>query len=179
MRIISGINRGMKLISPKNDKSRPTSDRVKESLFNILGNVHNVTVLDLFCGVGSIGLEFISRGAKSVVFVDNDKDISKILHSNIEKTKATNWKFIKADYMSALKSLKNEKFDYIYIDPPYNKDYFYNNSIKYILDYNMVDGYIIIESKIDLKIPEINRLNIIDQRKYGDTIITIAREAKA
>ena len=91
MRIISGNRRGLKLKAPKGMDTRPTEDRVKESVFNILGqNFDGDIVLDLFCGSGANGIEFISRGAEKVYFVDNSKEAIDCVKSNLEKTRFLN-----------------------------------------------------------------------------------------
>ena len=122
MRIISGNRRGLKLRAPKGMDTRPTEDRVKESVFNILGqNFDGDIVLDLFCGSGANGIEFISRGAEKVYFVDNSKEAIDCVKSNLEKARFLNQAVVIENYMN--KAIKNLdiKFDYIYIDPPFDR----------------------------------------------------------
>ena len=126
MRVIAGKARGKKLLSPQTDKIRPTLDRVKESLFNIIGfEIRDCSFLDLFCGSGAIGIEAISRDADKVYFVDRDSSSIELTQKNIESCKfdSTKYKILKADAFEALNSLANKgiKFDYIFMDPPYNK----------------------------------------------------------
>src|SRR5699024_2858791 len=123
LRVISGDKKGFKLKAPKGKDTRPTEDRIKESLFNILGPIdENAIVLDLFSGSGSIGIEFLSRGAKSVYFVDSSNLSINIIKENLKHTDLNKRsKIIKGDSVKIVKFLdrKNLKFDYIYIDPPY------------------------------------------------------------
>ena len=125
MRVISGRARGKKLISLEGLNTRPTLDRVKEALFNIIQfDIINKNVLDLFAGSGAIGIEAISRGAKAVTFCDNSIDAIKIIQSNINNTRSNSQATVlHKDYIMALKSLAGkEKFDIIYHNPPQYKD---------------------------------------------------------
>ena len=123
MRVISGIARGTKISSIESLATRPTLDRVKESLFNILQNdIKNKVMLDLFAGSGALGIEALSRGAKKAYFCDNSKEAIKVLKQNLEKTKLIkNAIIINKDYKLALKEIK-EKIDIIFLDPPYKLD---------------------------------------------------------
>ncbi|MBO6305141.1 MAG: 16S rRNA (guanine(966)-N(2))-methyltransferase RsmD [Selenomonadaceae bacterium] len=124
MRVITGSARGTHLASPKGMDTRPTADRVKESLFNILGNsVAEKNVLDLFAGTGNLGIEALSRGAKSATFIDAVTD--KIIRENLKRTHLEDMgEVIKGDVFKTLKRLWQEKrvYDLIFIDPPYFKD---------------------------------------------------------
>lgn len=183
MRVISGIKKGFKLKAPKGNNTRPTSDKVKESLFNILENIDNINnslVLDLFSGTGNIGIEFLSRGAKECYFIENNIESIKVIRENLNKTNFINQsKIYKNDVIKAIKILgkKELRFDYIFLDPPYSKglseltlDEIEKNNI---LNEN---GIIIIEheSKSSLK-SEFLQFYKYDTRKYGDTSITIYR----
>ena len=113
MRIISGKARGTKLYTLEGTNTRPTLDRVKESIFNIIQNeIEDATVLDLFAGSGAIGLECLSRGAKKAVLCDKSKEAIQIIKRNIEKTHMEEKaQIINADYENCLEKLKNEQFD--------------------------------------------------------------------
>lgn len=173
MRIISGEFKGRKLKTLDGMNTRPTADRVKESLFNILGNrIYDAKVLDLFAGSGSLGLEALSRGAISCVFVDSFKDAINIVKENVKLCKKDNCsKFINKDYMEVLK-LIDDKFDIIFVDPPYSKgiEILVLANIKEVLAEN---GIVIIETdQQDVPPDEINGLIKYDSRKYGRTIIS-------
>src|SRR5574344_2016770 len=118
MRVISGTAKGTKLNSIEELTTRPTLDRVKESLFNILqDSVRNQTVLDLFAGSGALGIEALSRGASKAYFCDLNDEAIKFIKQNLEKTKLTsNAIVVKKDYKSFIDST-NEKFDLIFLDP--------------------------------------------------------------
>ncbi|MDI6799180.1 MAG: 16S rRNA (guanine(966)-N(2))-methyltransferase RsmD [Actinomycetota bacterium] len=181
MRVISGTAKGRKLYSPKGLDIRPTSDMVKESLFNMLNDkVQGCNVLDIFAGSGSIGIEALSRGANSVVFIDSSQDSVSAIKKNLELTGLPDRaNIIRADALTTLsrKGLKGSKFELIFLDPPYKIDSDVLNSIFISL---LNEGFlrqgslIILEhsSKRDFSSP----LEQIERRvvkKYGDQAISI------
>ena len=173
MRIISGRARGTKLYTLEGDNTRPTLDRVKESLFNIIQTkIPDSVFLDLFSGSGAIGLEAASRGARKVILCDKSKEAVQIIKKNIEKTHMEEQiDCYQLSYEKVLETKINEKLDIIYIDPPYKTDLIYE-SLKIILSKELLndDSLIIIETdeeeRIIEKIKKIE-LDIVDQRKYG------------
>jgi len=179
MRIISGQFRGRKLKTLEGMNTRPTADRVKESLFNILNTkVYDANVLDLFAGSGALGLEALSRGAASCVFVDSSKEAIDIVKENVDLCKVQeNSKIINKDYLEVLKNINN-KFDIIFVDPPYSKgiEIVVLENVKDILT---EDGMVIIETDhTDIPPDEINGLIKYDSRKYGRTIISFYEHNK-
>lgn len=122
MRVISGEAKGHKLFAPKGLNTRPTADRVKESVFSMLTEyIPSSCVLDLFSGSGAMGIEALSRGASSVVFVDNNSESVRIIEMNLKKTRFSDKSSImKADVLWAIPHLKDKKFDVILMDPPYH-----------------------------------------------------------
>ena len=177
MRIIAGEKRGLKLFSPKGDLTRPTEDRIKENLFNILGqNFYDDIILDLFSGTGSIAVEFLSRGAKSAVLIDNNKDAIDIIKKNLTKSGFFNKaKVFQKDAVELIKTFDEYEFDYIFIDPPYIDDSLYVNSIKNIIKYKILkeNGKIIIEEDASKKRDFSEFLSLEKEKKYGSTIISI------
>ena len=175
MRVISGTKKGKKLFSTKDKNTRPTEDRIKESIFNILNDIdENSYILDLFAGTGSVGIEFLSRGAKFAVFNDLSKVNFNCIKDNLEYTNfLENSKIYIGDYIKNLKRIKRDferKFDYIYIDPPYEKVEIYSKSLILIEELELLNenGLIILETSKSLKL---DRYNIIKERKYGNKII--------
>ena len=174
MRIIGGKARGTKLYTLDGLDTRPTLDRVKESLFNILQNdISESIVLDLFSGSGSIGLEFISRGANKAYLCDSSKNAVKIIKQNVEKTHLQGQvEILNMDFKRALLNLKDIKFDLIYLDPPY-KTTFITEALEIILDIDCIkeDSMIIFETdekeRIENEIKKLKSIQIIDERKYG------------
>ena len=177
MRIISGKARGTKLYTLEGTNTRPTLDRVKESIFNIIQNeIEGAIVLDLFAGSGAIGLECLSRGAKKAVLCDKSKEAIEIIKKNIEKTHMEEKaKIINADFETCLDKVKDEQFDIIYIDPPYVTDYIFK-SLKKIKEIGIVkkESIIIVETDDEQRIlKEIGNIEIkiVDKRKYGRATI--------
>ena len=184
MRIISGKARGTKLYTLEGTATRPTLDRVKESLFNIIQNdIENSTVLDLFSGSGAIGLEFLSRGAQKAILCDNSKDAIKIIKQNVHKTHFEEYAEVyNIEFEKLIEKLKNQKFDYIYIDPPYATD-FIKISLEKIIEYKLVNENtkIIIETDDETRIlNQIEKMDveITDKRKYGRATIIFLKYIK-
>ncbi len=176
MRIITGKRRGLKLFTPKDNSIRPTEDRIKESIFNIIGNVSDSVVLDLYSGTGSIGLEFLSRGSKEVYLVDKSLKSIEIIKKNVEKISLDGVFIYHIDSTKALDKFKNKKFNYIYIDPPYDNISEYKNSLSTLYNNkNTDDTLIIVESRDELDIKEIDLFNIIDKRDYKSKIVYFLR----
>lgn len=178
MRIISGKHRGRKIESPTSDSVRPTTDRVKENVFNIIREyIPESICMDLFAGSGGLGFECISRGANYVYFVDSNKDSIR----NIQQTaKSLNEKpyIIFSDYNIALKNLQNQgiKFDVIFIDPPYHS-MLAEYAIDKITQFDMLNegGIIVWESLKELNKPQNYKCKYthIDTRVYGEIQIDI------
>ena len=184
MRIISGKARGTKLYTLDGTATRPTLDRVKESLFNIIQNdIEDSTVLDLFSGSGAIGLEFLSRGDKRAVLCDNSKDAIKIIKQNVQKTHfEEKVEVYNMEFTKLVERLQNQKFDIIYIDPPYATD-FIKISLEKIIEYELVNENtkIIVETDDETRIlNQIEKMDveITDKRKYGRATIIFLKYRK-
>ena len=170
MRIISGKYKGKKLDGFDIEGTRPTMDRVKESLFGIIqNNLKDSICLDLFAGSGSLGIEALSNGASICYFVDKNKQILNILKNNLKGI--DNSILMEKDYINALEELNNKKFDIIFLDPPY-KDNLITPSIQKIMELDMLnkDGIIVCEyENEDIKCD----LKLIKDKKYGSKKIKI------
>ena len=170
MRIISGKARGTKLYTLEGIETRPTLDRVKESLFNIISEkIYDSKVLDLFSGSGAIGIEFASRGAKEVILCDNSKKAIEIIKKNTQKTHLEEKiKIHNTDFKELLNSLKGQKIDIIYLDPPYKSEYI-KQAIELIENLEILseNGIIIAETDEPRKIEKEEKYQIINKRKYG------------
>lgn len=173
--LLVGTARGTKLNSREDISTRPTLDRVKESLFNILNNkIDGSVVLDLFAGSGAIGIEFLSRGCKKAYMCDKSQEAIKYVKDNLKKTHLEENAIVSnKDYAKFLRELSNQniKFDIIFLDPPYELN-ISKEAIKLILELGLLneDGIIIIESdEKDREIKNLENLNVevYDSRKYG------------
>nr|WP_290773892.1 16S rRNA (guanine(966)-N(2))-methyltransferase RsmD [Anaerofustis sp.] len=173
MRVISGKMRGTNLESPKDRRVRPTTDRIKEDLFNIImPYVGGSKVLDLFAGSGAIGIEAISRGCKKSYFVDNNMDSIRLIKRNIKKTKCEEESVvIKKDAVSFVNTTK-EKFDVIFMDPPYNYEKL-KNLIENIIKCDILckDGILIVEHDKNMPIGEYKNTVKIRTKSYSLTSI--------
>ena len=173
MRVISGIARGTKLDSRESISTRPTLDRIKENMFNLIQDkVRDSVVLDLFAGSGQLGIEALSRGADRAYFCDIDKEDIVFLKKNIAKTRLTEKSIVlNDDFKKVLKTI-NEKFDLIFIDPPY-KSNFVEESLELIFENAILntDGLIVIETDETQKIQELldskSYINILKTKNYG------------
>ena len=188
MRIVAGKFKGRRLKTLKGSEVRPTADRVKESLFRIFGEqVVDADFLDLCAGTGSIGLEALSQGAKSITFIDNNYHSIRIIESNLEMCgfdrKHPQIKLIHTDARKALTRLgkRNAKFDLIYFDPPYASK-IHESCVKQIAEGDLLSaaGVLVIEHG---KVQEpdwtealiVDRLVLSRQERYGDTILSFYR----
>lgn len=183
MRIISGKYRGHHLVSFQADHIRPTTDRVKESQFNILmGYIEGAKVLDLFSGTGNLGLEALSRGAAEVTFVEKSKQSLAILQKNLEKLKVSEpYKIVQKDVLSFLKTYSGEPFDVIFADPPFTEkmahDVMLATSAAVAEDRVFAPGAVMtIESGGKEKIEDIYpTLERYDVREFGDKTLSFYR----
>jgi 16S rRNA (guanine(966)-N(2))-methyltransferase RsmD len=179
MRVIAGTARGIALKTPDGLATRPTTDRVKEAMFSIIHfDLPGAKVLDLFSGTGQLGIEALSRGASSAVFIDNQETACKLIRDNIVKTKFQDKsRVIRSDYLSFLQNTQ-EKFDIIFLDPPYI-EVFLENSLKLIseIDILQTNGIIVTErplgKELFLDFPGFSRSR---DYKYGNTVLTIYRK---
>ncbi len=181
MRVISGTARGLKLLSPKDNSIRPTTDRIKESLFNILAPyLQDISFLDLFSGSGAIGIEALSRGAKNAVFIDSSNESYKIINQNLQKAKFLQKAIVYNEKCNtALKKLSalNSRFDIIFMDPPYNKDLTRQTLIT-ILENDLLNNnsFIICEQHIKEQIPEVFGLYNYKTKNYKITKMTFFKK---
>ncbi|MCL2627196.1 MAG: 16S rRNA (guanine(966)-N(2))-methyltransferase RsmD [Oscillospiraceae bacterium] len=178
MRVISGSARGRKLIEPKGEAIRPTSDKVKEAIFTIIQfDIEGRRVLDLFAGTGQLGIEALSRGAASVVFVDEKPDAAKIIRDNLRVCKFSDQAVVyTTDAMRYLEY--DEKFDIIFVDAPYDTQLASKALSKItVFDKLNINGIIIVEAKTGTELPEINLpYELIKEYKYGGvTLFKLSR----
>lgn len=154
MRVIAGRARRLQLKTVKGMSTRPTTDRIKETLFNMLQNdIEGCTFLDLYSGSGAIGIEALSRGAKKAVFVENNRDAIDCIKYNLRFTKLQEYgKVMENNVVTAMEILnkKNEKFDIVFMDPPYNNE-IERETLKVISGLDIINEYsvVIVEAAIE------------------------------
>jgi len=176
LRVISGTARGRRLKSVPGDITRPITDRVKESLFNILGpDIQDANLLDLFAGTGSVGIEALSRGAVFVRFNDHHRLAIQTIRSNLEITRlAERAEVRQSDAFSLLAGKPDRRFDYIYIAPPQYKDMWQRSllALDENIDWLAADAWVVVQiHPIEFKPVTLANLIEIDQRKYGSTLL--------
>ncbi len=179
MRIIGGVYKGKKLkaiTSSENISLRPTSDKVRESIFNILIhkfhlNFNEIKILDLFAGTGSLGFEAISRGAKSVTFVENNKYACALIMENAKMLGVESKISLKVGECQKIGLNKGDPFELVFMDPPYGKS-LGEKSFKNVLKGNWIKEHSLIVWEENLAVPNIEGGNIIETRKYGETVLS-------
>ena len=178
IRIIGGELRGRKLVTVPGQQTRPTADRVREAIFNILGGrISNALVLDLFAGTGAMGIEALSRGAESVLFADDDKRALTALEKNVKacslesRAKIVKWNILRNLNIT---TAFQHTFNLVFIDPPYNKNLIQPTLSNLHQSQCMANGACIaIEHSAQEPIPEKEkRFKISDQRRYGKTLVS-------
>lgn len=182
MRIVGGEARGRKLFAPEGQDTRPTADRVRESLFNILrSKVPGARVLDLFSGSGALALEAISRGAQSAVLVDSSRAAAQVIRRNIGVVRAgPQIRLIQADWRRAIDSLR-DGFDIVFLDPPYRMETVYAEAAEALRAHGLLNpsALLVMEHRAntELQLPE--AFEIYDERRYGECAIALVREVQA
>lgn len=179
MRVITGKAKGVSLKTPDGMATRPTTDRVKEAMFSIIQfDIPAASVLDLFGGTGQLGIEALSRDAKQAVFVDEKDNACRLIRENLRRTKLEGQgRVVRSDYAAYLRNCK-EKFDIIFLDPPY-AEVFLENSLKIITEIDILHsgGIIVAECPLGKELPwEFDGFTRSKDYKYGKTLITIYRK---
>ena len=180
MKIISGKYKGRVLEGFDIAGTRPTMDRVKESLFAMIQSyLEDATVLDLFAGSGNLGIESLSEGAKEIYLVDKNNKACQVIKRNVNKIGVEVSDIFCGDYKSALKKYQEQsiKFDIIFLDPPYQTD-LVKKSIEIIEKYELLskNGIIVAESNTLDKIIYSDKLEIVKSKKYGDKVVAILKK---
>jgi 16S rRNA (guanine966-N2)-methyltransferase len=174
MRIIAGERKGHTIYAPKGVDTRPTSDRVRENVFNIVAPwVEGARVLDLYAGSGAMGLEALSRGAAAVVFVESDGDAVRAIERNLDKLRLTGATVLRADATAGLvqETSAGRKYDLVLADPPYAMTD-YETLVRYLPRVLAEDGLLVLESAARTE-PELAGLALRTSRKYGSTRVTV------
>lgn len=185
MRIISGEAGGRTLFAPSGDQTRPTSDKIRGSLFNILGmKVHGAQVADLFGGTGALSLEALSRGASRAVIVESNRQAFEVICRNAQNVLKDDTdvrvKLMKADYRSAVSRLAGYRFDLVFLDPPYRMTEAYADAINRLNAISALheDTLIIAERRHDARVAYPEEYEIYDTRNYGETSIDFIRRRR-
>jgi 16S rRNA (guanine966-N2)-methyltransferase len=178
MRVIAGSLGGRRLKAPRGSVTRPTSDRVREALFAMLGELDGASVLDLFAGTGALGIEALSRGARRAVFVERDPAAAKVLQGNLAALGigSGSAEVRRVDALAALESAREHEdtYDLLFIDPPYGTSHVWGPQLSAMLPPLLGPGArVVVES--DRRAPLGLELEVARERRYGDTLVTIHR----
>ena len=173
MRVVAGEYRGRRLKAPAGRSTRPTADRVREALFNILRDVRGAVVLDLYAGSGALGIEALSRGAATATFVDDDERAVAAVRANLESL-GTIGRVVRSDTLAFLERTRGAAYDLVFLDPPYDSAAELGTGLSELLPEAVAqDAVIVTES--DKRSPLHLTLPLADERTYGDTRIAIHR----
>lgn len=174
MRVVAGRYRGRRLVAPPGDATRPTSDRVREALFSVLGrSVEGARVLDLFAGSGALGIEALSRGAAAAVFVDRAPAAIKAVRTNLAALGIeADVRRLEARAALRAASARAEAYDLVFLDPPYRRAAALGRELSEALPAVLAPGARVI-SESDRREPLELALALTDERRYGDTVIRI------
>lgn len=186
MRIISGEAKGRTLYAPQGSQTRPTSDKLRGSLFNILGaRVVQARVLDLFGGTGALALEALSRGAEYAVIADNARAAIQAIERNARSVLKDEYdarvRVVRGDYRSVLSGLTGAPFDLVFLDPPYRMLDAYGDALQRLEAAGMLaaDGLAVLERQKDASVPFPENFERTDTRVYGDTAVDFIRRMNA
>jgi 16S rRNA (guanine966-N2)-methyltransferase len=174
VRIIAGSRKGHTIYAPPGRDTRPTSDRVRENTFNLIGPVDDATVLDLFAGSGALGLEALSRGAASAVFVESDRDALRAIERNLDKLRLTGASVLRRDALQALagEASAGRKYDLVLVDPPYDRyEEMLPTLARYLPSVLAEDGLLVFETGARTE-PDLP-LQLRTSRKYGNARVTL------
>jgi 16S rRNA (guanine966-N2)-methyltransferase len=174
MRVIGGSRKGHKLAAPRGLDTRPTSDRVRENIFNLVGPVDGARVLDLFAGSGALGIEALSRGALSAVFVEHDADAVRTIERNLDRLRLTGARIVRGDVLRTIaqEADAGAKYDLVLVDPPYGMlTEIQPRLARHLPPLLAAEGLLVVETpaRAELELP----LPLRTSRKYGQTRVTL------
>jgi 16S rRNA (guanine966-N2)-methyltransferase len=174
VRIVAGSRKGHRIAAPSGVVTRPTSDRVREAVFSIVGSVEGAAVLDLFAGSGAMGLEALSRGAASCVFVERDRGAARVIQANLEKLRLTGAVVVTGDAAAALREERDRgrRYELVLVDPPYDEWGLHEPRLAELLLPVLGEGALVVvetSARVQPGIP----LALVTTRRYGSARITV------
>jgi 16S rRNA (guanine966-N2)-methyltransferase len=174
VRIVAGSRKGHRISAPKGAVTRPSGDRVREATFSLIGPVKGAAVLDLFAGSGALGLEALSRGAASCVFVERDRDAARVIQVNLEKLRLTGATITNRDVAAALRDerARRRRYDLVLVDPPYDEWERHAAALADVLPDVLADDALVVVETSGRVEPELP-LDLVTTRRYGSARITV------
>jgi 16S rRNA (guanine(966)-N(2))-methyltransferase RsmD len=179
VRVIAGSRKGQKLSAPRGLDTRPTSDRVRENVFNLVGPLEDARVLDLFAGSGALGIEALSRGAASAVFVERHPDAVRTIEHNLDRLRLTGARVVQGDVLRTIaeEATAGAKYDLVLVDPPYGMlTEIQPRLARHLPPLLAADGLLVVETDARVE-PELP-LPVRTSRKYGQTRVTLFEAAQ-
>jgi 16S rRNA (guanine966-N2)-methyltransferase len=179
VRVIAGSRKGHTISAPRGRETRPTSDRVRENVFNLVGPLEGARVLDLFAGSGALGIEALSRGAASAVFVENDPDAVRTIERNLDRLRLTGARVVRGDVLRTIaqEATAGAKYDLVLVDPPYGMlTEIQPRLARHLPPLLAADGLLVVETDARTE-PELP-LPVRTSRKYGQTRVTLFEAAQ-
>ena len=174
MRIIGGTHRGRRIVAPRGDDTRPTGDRVREALFNLVGPVDGASVIDVYAGSGALGLEALSRGARRCVFVENDAEACRVIKRNLETLGLTGALVLQRDAVSVLRGegTAGHSYELVLLDPPYGRWEKLEPELGTLLPSVIAEpGLVVVET--DARTEPALPLDLVTTRRYGSARLTV------
>jgi 16S rRNA (guanine966-N2)-methyltransferase len=174
VRIVSGSRKGHRIAAPKGVVTRPTGDRVREAVFSLIGPIEDAAVLDLFAGSGAMGLEALSRGAATCVFVERDRAAARVIQSNLEKLRLTGAVVVNRAVDSVLRDERDRgrRYDLVLVDPPYDEWGEHAVALTNLLPAVLSEAALVVVETSERVEPELP-LDLVTTRRYGSARITV------
>jgi 16S rRNA (guanine966-N2)-methyltransferase len=174
MRIIAGTHKGRRIAAPKGEHTRPTGDRVREALFNLVGPVDDAAVLDLYAGSGALGLEALSRGARRCVFVESDAGACRVIKANLEALGLTGAVVAQRDALAVLREERSagRRYELVLLDPPYDRWATIEPRLAELLPGVVTDGGLVVV-ETDARLEPALPLDPVTTRRYGSARLTV------
>jgi 16S rRNA (guanine966-N2)-methyltransferase len=174
VRIVAGSRKGHRIAAPKGAATRPTGDRVREAAFSLIGPVEGAAVLDLFAGSGAMGLEALSRGAVSCLFVERDREAARVIQANLEKLRLTGAVVANRDVAAALRDERagSRRYDLVLVDPPYDEWEEHAQTLSDVLPDVLGEAALVVVETSDRVEPTLP-LDLVTTRRYGSARITV------
>ena len=181
LRIVAGSRKGHVIAAPKGDVTRPTSDRVREAAFNLIGPLDGAHVLDVFAGSGAMGIEALSRGATRAVFVERDEHACRTILANLEKLKLTGALVVRKDARHALEeeAAAGRRYDLVLVDPPYETFPVHEALLDSLLPRLLADGGLAVVETGERTVPRLPSLAERTSRRYGAARLTLLERGPA
>lgn len=174
MRIVAGSRKGHRIAAPKGVVTRPTGDRVREAVFSMIGPVEAAAVLDLFAGSGALGLEALSRGAASCVFVERDRGAARVIQANLGKLRLTGAVVVMRDVAASLREEREHgrRYDLVLVDPPYDEWDRHASALGELVPAVLEDTALVVVETSERVEPDLP-LDLVTTRRYGSARITV------